>query len=577
VASTFDSDRQGTELGTEPPRGDEPQIELVLRILLGDLTPERACEQARIDDAELSEWIRRHRRAARRMLDERVAATLAAHGVEKDDFVISGNLETMALSDLLTTVHLGRKNAHVRIEHNGEYGHLWCREGDVIDARAGELVAELAVYALLELREGRLQAEFTCEARERTIVLSTDVLLLESARRADECLRLRERIGDTSRVCLPAEIVFPEQELAAGGLQPEEAELLAACDGLCSIEDVIAVRTRPELETLRTIVKLLSEQRLLVLPPSDHAIGAPPPVERRPLTDTQRLTRPSEISVPPIVPSVTSARWLPEPVQRYGVVPIAAGALVLTFVLAFGAGSWNGRLRAALSERALAAQAPSLAKLSAALCGPTMALIPAGAGTPADLPEGDADAVSRPFCLARQLVTSGEYQACVDRRRCTPARVDDGASHDDGTSARCNAGAPGREQLPINCVTQLGAREYCEWRGQRLPTAAEWELAWRWQRDASGDERTSVEASALAALALGAGSEWTRGLPHGTAAEPELYAVLGGKTQRDWSSQQPRRMYTSASTDGLSLGFRCASDLAAGAVHEPAAASAPAP
>lgn len=573
MASTFDSPQQ-KEPGPEPSPSDDPRIELVLRILLGDLTPEQACAQARIDDAELTEWIRRHRRAARRMIDERVAAALAAHGVEKDGFVIAGNLETMALSDLLATVHLGRKNAHIRIEHDGEYGHLWCADGDVIDAQAGELEGAAAAYALLELHEGRLQVEFASEARERTIVLSTDELLRESTRRLDECRQLREQIGDSSRVCLPAASIFAEHEHDESGLTPDEQQLLATCDGLRSIEDVIAISTRPELETLETIVQLLSTQRMIVLPPSEHATSMPPPVEWRPLTDTQRLVRLSEISVPPIVPSLGSPLWLPERVQRYGVVPVVAGGLMLTFVLAFGAGAWNGGRRAERSERALAAQAPSLARLSSALCGSTMALVPAGAGTPADRPAGEADAVARPFCLARQLVTSAEYQGCVDSKRCTPARVDEGTSHDDGTSARCNAGTRGREQLPINCVTQVGAREYCEWHGQRLPTAAEWELAWRWQHDASGDdgtsaERTSVDVTARAALGLGDHSEWTRGSARGAAGEQELYAVLGGKTQRDWSSKQPRRLYTSASTDGLSLGFRCASDLGLGVRHEP--------
>ncbi len=39
----------------------------------------------------------------------------------------------------------------------------------------------------------------------------------------------------------------------------------------------------------------------------------------------------------------------------------------------------------------------------------------------------------------------------------------------------------GFEQHPVNEVTWNGAREYCAWRGARLPTEAEWEAAARGQ------------------------------------------------------------------------------------------------
>ena len=71
------------------------------------------------------------------------------------------------------------------------------------------------------------------------------------------------------------------------------------------------------------------------------------------------------------------------------------------------------------------------------------------------------------FSIGVDEVTVDKYARCVAAGACIPAGTDD----------FCNAGQPGREQHPVNCVAYAQAAAYCAWIGRRLPTEEEWEYA----------------------------------------------------------------------------------------------------
>jgi iron(II)-dependent oxidoreductase len=73
------------------------------------------------------------------------------------------------------------------------------------------------------------------------------------------------------------------------------------------------------------------------------------------------------------------------------------------------------------------------------------------------------------FAIDRFEVTVSAYDACVGDGACVAA----------ATGNECNAGDPGYEEHPINCVDWDQATAYCEWAGKQLPTEAQWEKAAR--------------------------------------------------------------------------------------------------
>jgi formylglycine-generating enzyme required for sulfatase activity len=131
--------------------------------------------------------------------------------------------------------------------------------------------------------------------------------------------------------------------------------------------------------------------------------------------------------------------------------------------------------------------------------------------------------LTRGFFIDRSEVTVRAYQACVAQRLCSAADqvavTPEQPAGEDGSQApppgagskelerfvdtwsrRCNA-PRGETNHPVNCVDYGNAESYCRFRGRRLPTEAEWEVAARglsqrayaWGVEAPGCDRACYD------------------------------------------------------------------------------------
>lgn len=498
---------------TEAPtsRRDDKKLELVERILRGQITLQEACAKHGITGPELKEWVRLYRREARRVLDERVRTALATQGMDLEDLEsaeFSGNVETLAVAEVIQTLSLGRKSAEILVEHDGQQSRIWCADGEVVDAECGRLLGAPAVYRLLALPRGRIHADCGPVRRPRTINVTTQALLMEGARRADECQQLRGRLGDLRTVYVTSgEVMSPDARASA-----TEFAILRLIDGHRSLDRALQDSTLPDLETLTHLVEL--RERGMMEP---RVTPVPPPSSQAAATPASSPEARAELSFVPLAASLgvryearLSRRWV------WGLAAVGASTLGLALALRYSetVQAWAQGTGARLGA---AQPSPGATESGATTEGPGRAAPPASEDTgatsaatgtplPAETatlpppafrcPEGAAllarpetrDTEAQTFCLDRLEVSAAAYAQCVSAGSCRAPRRESalpdvvlraGARKRASTAlaAQCNAGASGRGQHPMNCVTFNEAESYCNWRGGRLPSDAEWSFA----------------------------------------------------------------------------------------------------
>ncbi len=191
----------------------------------------------------------------------------------------TGRVADMPVVDVIQTIEISRKSGVIQfVDERGRQAAIYFREGKVIDAEAGALQGEDAVYRLLTWSEGEFEVVFRTVRRRDVISVSSQGLLMEGMRRLDEWSRLLEQLPP-----LAHRFEIDPGELASrlADIPDEHNAILRQIDGKRTLLEVIDASTFGDLECLQAIARLYFEEILLDLDfgkPTKRDTGKPMPL-----------------------------------------------------------------------------------------------------------------------------------------------------------------------------------------------------------------------------------------------------------------------------------------------------------
>lgn len=161
---------------------------------------------------------------------------------------LTGNLREISLSDVIQLVALGGRSGALRLESERARGVLWFDSGRIVRATMGARSGEQAFYAAMTLTEGTFSVAFDVVCPGVNVDAEAYGLLMEGARRIDECNRVRAELGTGNYVRVDA--AFAE-------IDPVDTAVAHLFAAPCPIDIAVSGCAFGELEMLTAIARLV--------------------------------------------------------------------------------------------------------------------------------------------------------------------------------------------------------------------------------------------------------------------------------------------------------------------------------
>lgn len=163
-----------------------------------------------------------------------------------------GNLKQVSLLDILRMLTSGRRSGRLEVQYAGKSGELYIDRGIIVHAASGAQLGESVVYSLVGWLEGDFIFTPDVASPEKSIVTTTEQLLLEAARQAEQWEDIKDVLSSTDAVFN----ISPSGSTTTVSLKPIEWQVLAQVNGERSVAEIGELLELHEFDVARIIYSL---------------------------------------------------------------------------------------------------------------------------------------------------------------------------------------------------------------------------------------------------------------------------------------------------------------------------------
>jgi len=168
-----------------------------------------------------------------------------------------GSLKELPLPDIIQLVSVSGKTGKFTLTRDQERGHIFLKNGQMVDAAIGDLIGEEAIYALAIWNSGEFQFTPGDEPDRQTISKSNTNLLMEAARRLDEWRVLSKKVPSVELV---PDLMMRENRHEQITLNPHEWMLITKIDGQRSIAEIGRILNMSSFDVAKILYGMITSE-----------------------------------------------------------------------------------------------------------------------------------------------------------------------------------------------------------------------------------------------------------------------------------------------------------------------------
>lgn len=166
--------------------------------------------------------------------------------------VFRGNLAQLSLLDILKMLSSGNRTGRLDIQQGAKTGEIYLQHGNLVHAVTGVKIGEAGVYTLMGWLEGDFSFTPDVDPPEESINMTTEQMLLEASRQAEQWEDIKEVVTSTDMVFN----ISPSGSTDTVSLKPIEWQVLAQVNGQRSIIEIAEILDLQEFDIAKIIYSL---------------------------------------------------------------------------------------------------------------------------------------------------------------------------------------------------------------------------------------------------------------------------------------------------------------------------------